>query len=141
VDKKSTSKTKNKLRVLIVEDHIALADNLYEFLGEQHYILDFAADGLTGLHLAATNDYDIIVLDVMLPGINGFEICRRLRDDLKSNVPILLLTAKDTLDDKVTGFSYGADDYLTKPFDMKELELRISALAHCRVAVFYLIQN
>ncbi|MGB1458087.1 response regulator transcription factor [Spongiibacter marinus] len=122
------------LRVLIVEDHIALAENLGEFLSNKRYILDFAADGLTGLHLAATNEYDVIVLDVMLPGIDGFELCRRLRHDLKSAVPIIMLTAKDAIEDKEAGFSGGADDYLTKPFNMKELELRIMALSRRSVA-------
>lgn len=117
------------LRVLIVEDHIALAENLSEFLDNSRYVLDFAADGLTGLHLAATHEYDVIVLDVMLPGINGFEICRRLRNDLHSKAPIIMLTAKDAIEDKEKGFSRGADDYLTKPFNMKELELRIIALS------------
>lgn len=117
------------LRVLIVEDHIALAENLSEFLGGGRYVLDFASDGLTGLHLAATNEYDVIVLDVMLPGINGFELCRRLRNDLQSKVPIIMLTAKDAIEDKEQGFRGGADDYLTKPFNMKELELRIVALS------------
>jgi len=120
--------TNISIRVLIVEDHIALAENLYEFFADRQYVLDFASDGLTGLHLATCNQYDIIILDVMLPGINGFELCRRLREDIKCNVPILMLTAKSSIDDKKTGFTQGADDYLTKPFDLRELELRISAL-------------
>lgn len=123
-----------KIRLLIVEDHRALAENLAEYLGEERYQLDFAADGLTGLHLATTNDYDVIVLDVMLPGIGGFELCRRLREDLASNVPIIMLTAKGALEDKEAGFSCGADDYLVKPFDLRELELRIQALHRRRAA-------
>lgn len=124
-----TERDNEKARVLIVEDNIALAENLSEFLGNAPYILDFAADGLTGLHLIATNVYDVIVLDVMLPGIDGFELCRRVREDLKSVVPIILLTAKDSIDDKSCGFARGADDYLTKPFDMRELNMRINALS------------
>lgn len=124
-----------KIRVLIIEDHVSLAENLFEFLGDQRYVLDFASDGLTGLHLIATNAYDIIVLDVMLPGIDGFELCRRVRADLKCTVPIILLTAKDTIEDKAVGFSRGADDYLAKPFDMRELEMRIGALNRRRHTV------
>jgi DNA-binding response OmpR family regulator len=116
------------LRLLIVEDHAALAANVFDYLGDERYELDYAADGLTALHLLATRRYDVIVLDVMLPGIDGFSLCRRIRQDLKSTVPVLLLTARDSIDDKTEGFSAGADDYLVKPFAMKELELRIQAL-------------
>jgi DNA-binding response OmpR family regulator len=118
----------DKTRVLIVEDHVALAENLFEFLGERRYVLDFASDGLTALHLAATNEYDVIVLDVMLPGMSGFDICQRLRNDMHCTTPIILMTAKDRIDDKVIGFARGADDYLVKPFDLRELALRIDAL-------------
>lgn len=117
-----------KTRVLIVEDHVALAENLFEFLGEERYVLDFASDGLTALHLAATNTYDVIVLDVMLPGLSGFDICQRLRQDLHSHTPIIFMTARDSIDDKVMGFTRGGDDYLVKPFDLRELVLRIDAL-------------
>lgn len=116
-----------KTRVLVVEDHAALAENLFEFLGEDYYVLDFAPDGLTALHLTATNRYDVIVLDVMLPGVSGFELCQRIRRDLQSTTPIILITAKGEIDDKVTGFESGADDYLVKPFHLRELALRIDA--------------
>ena len=119
---------KPKTRVLIVEDNAALAANLFEFLGEDDYVLDLAPDGLTALHLAASHHYDVIVMDVMLPGLSGFEVCRRLRDDLGCATPILFMTAKDAIEDKVTGFRYGGDDYLVKPFDLRELVLRIEAL-------------
>lgn len=118
-----------KLKVLIVEDNIPLAENLFEFLGEEGYALDFAADGNSGLRLICAHDYDVIVLDVMLPGMNGFELCRRVRQDLNLHMPIIMLTAKEAIDDKARGFNSGADDYLTKPFDLRELELRINALA------------
>jgi DNA-binding response OmpR family regulator len=118
----------DKIRVLIVEDHAALAANLFEFLGEQRYVLDFAADGLTALHLVAINHYDVIVLDVMLPGLTGFELCQRIRHDLRCATPLILMTAKDQIDDKINGFSKGADDYLVKPFHLRELALRIEAL-------------
>lgn len=117
-----------KPRLLIVEDHKALAENLFEYLGEEKYDLDYAADGLTALHLLATHSYDVIILDIMLPGVNGITVCERIRKDLKSSVPIIMLTAKDSIDDKTLGFNSGADDYLVKPFLMRELELRIQAL-------------
>lgn len=117
-----------KIRVLIVEDNTALAENLFEFLGEDHYVLDFATDGLTALHLAATNTYDVIVLDVMLPGVSGFELCQRIREDLRCAVPIIFVTAKDRIEDKIAGFTKGGDDYLVKPFHLGELALRINAL-------------
>lgn len=118
----------HKPAVLIVEDNVGLVENLSEFLSEDKYILDFAADGLTALHLVATNDYDIIVLDVMLPGINGFELCARIRSDMKNETPIIFMTARDTLADKEQGYMHGADDYLVKPFELRELQLRIDAI-------------
>ncbi len=125
---------KNKHRVLIVEDHQKLVENLYEYLGEENYELDYAADGLTALHLLATNSYDIVILDIMLPGINGLTLCQRIRQDLQSSVPIIMLTARDSIDDKAQAFNSGADDYLVKPFHMRELELRIQALCRRRQA-------
>ncbi len=116
------------IRILFVEDHVALAQNLSEYFGDQRYILDFASDGLTALHLIATNPYDVIVLDVMLPGLSGFEVCRRIRGDIQCATPVILMTAKDQLRDKEQGFSLGADDYLVKPFDLRELQLRVEAL-------------
>lgn len=117
-----------RLRLLIVEDNKSLAENLFEYLGEEKYLLDYAADGLTALHLLATQSYDIIILDIMLPGVDGLTICKRIRQDLKSSTPILLLTARDAIEDKEQGFNNGADDYLVKPFHMRELELRLHAL-------------
>lgn len=119
---------RDRIRLLIVEDHAALARNLFEFLGEERYVLDFAADGLSALHLMAVNHYDVFVLDVMLPGLSGLELCRKLRRDLQSTAPILLITAKDQMGDKEAGFNEGADDYLVKPFDLRELQLRVEAL-------------
>jgi len=117
-----------KIRVLIVEDNSALTANISEYLEGGRYILDFASDGLVALHLVTTNVYDVIVMDVMLPGISGFTLCRRIRNDLHCATPIILMTAKDHIDDKITGFSQGADDYLVKPFNLKELAVRIDAL-------------
>ncbi|MGG4775346.1 response regulator transcription factor [Alcaligenaceae bacterium 429] len=118
-----------KIRLLIVEDNVSLAENLFEYFNEPPFSPDFASDGLTALHLLATNQYDVIVLDVMLPGINGFEISHRIRHDLRRSTPIILITAKDHIDDKTQGFNAGVDDYLVKPFDLKELSLRVQALA------------
>lgn len=120
--------TADGIRMLIVEDHVALAENLFEYFDQSRFILDFAPDGLTALHLLATNTYDVIVLDVMLPGVSGYEICRRIRTDLKCNTPVIMMTAKDQLQDKEQGFTQGADDYLVKPFNLRELELRVLAL-------------
>ena len=116
------------IRILVVEDHVGLAENLSEYFDSAHYVLDFASDGLTALHLIATHEYDVIVLDVMLPGLSGFEICRRIRHDIQCTPPVIMMTAKDQLKDKEQGFQVGADDYLVKPFDLRELQLRINAL-------------
>ncbi|MBP6019068.1 MAG: response regulator transcription factor [Burkholderiaceae bacterium] len=118
----------DRIRLLIVEDHVALAENLFEFFGDQRYVLDFASDGLTALHLVATNHYDVIILDVMLPGLSGFEVCRRIRQDMQCPTPVILMTAKDQLTDKEQGFTLGADDYLVKPFNLRELQLRVEAM-------------
>jgi len=122
--------TQYKPTILIVEDNVLLVENLSEFLCEEKYTLDFAADGLTALHLVATNDYDIIVLDVMLPGVNGFDICARIRNDMKNETPIIFMTAKDSIADKELAYKYGADDYLVKPFELRELQLRIDAICN-----------
>ncbi len=120
---------KKQLRILIVEDHRALAENIFEFLGDTRYCLDFAYDGLTALHLVSIHHYDVIVLDIMLPGISGLKLCERIRQDLQCSTPILFMTARDAIEDKASGFSLGGDDYLVKPFDMREMELRIQALS------------
>ncbi len=116
------------IRVLIVEDNADITANLYAFLEPMGYQLDHAASGTTGLRLAVGNRYDVIVLDIMLPGIDGLEVCRSLRRDHGSPVPILMLTARDTVADRVAGLDTGADDYLVKPFSMKELDARLRAL-------------
>lgn len=116
------------IRLLIVEDHLALAKNLFEYFDQNHYMLDFASDGLTALHLLAVNHYDVILLDAMLPGISGFELCRCIRQDIACSTPVILMTAKDQTQDKEDGFTQGTDDYLLKPFNLRELELRVQAL-------------
>ena len=90
--------------------------------------MDYAPDGITGLHLAVTGDYQAIILDLMLPGIDGLAVCERLRGDAKKSTPILMLTARDTLQDKIVGLDAGADDYVVKPFEMTELEARLRAV-------------
>jgi DNA-binding response OmpR family regulator len=117
------------LRVLFVEDHKPLLANLAEYFLEPQYQADFASDGLTALHLLATEAYDVIVLDVNLPGVSGVTLCQHLRQYLQNITPVLFLTALDSLEDKTLGFQAGGDDYLTKPFDLRELALRIQALA------------
>ncbi len=118
----------DNMYVLLVEDHRELAETVGAYLAASEYIVDYAADGLTALHLAVTERYDVVVLDIMLPGIDGLEVCKRLRRDAQSQVPIIMLTARDQLPDKLEGFEAGADDYLVKPFDMSELVARIEAV-------------
>lgn len=118
----------DSISVLIIEDNRDLAANIADYLGERAYLTDVALDGVTGLHLAVTNRYDAIVLDIMLPGIDGLTVCRRLRQDAQSTVPVLMLTARAMLNDKVAGFAEGADDYLVKPFELRELDVRLQAL-------------
>jgi len=116
------------VHILIIEDDMAIAANLYDFLESHGHSVDAAADGAVGLHLAATQQFDAILLDLGLPGMNGLALCHKLRNELRIDTPILMLTARDTLEDKLTGFEHGADDYLVKPFALKEVEARLSAL-------------
>lgn len=115
------------MRILVVEDERKIADFIRRGLKEEGYAVDAAYDGEQGHFLAATNDYDLIILDLMLPKTDGISICKKLREK-KIFVPILMLTAKDTVKDKVAGLDSGADDYLTKPFAFEELLARIRAL-------------
>ena len=117
------------LKVLVVEDNADLAANIVDYLGEHGHTVDTAQDGLTGLHLAITGDFDVIVLDLMLPGMDGLALCESLRNKGGKETPVLMLTARGTLGDKIAGFMSGADDYVVKPFELRELELRIQALA------------
>lgn len=118
----------NQGHILIIEDNYDIADMVCEYLEHCDCVMDHAADGVTGLHLAVSNDYDLIILDLMLPGMDGIELLEKLRNEAKRSIPVLILTARDTLDDKITGFDIGADDYLIKPFEIKELEARVRAL-------------
>lgn len=116
------------MRILIVEDHPDILANLYGFLEPKGHQLDSARNGYGGLALASEHDYDVIVLDIGLPGLNGLELCQKLREELGKSTPVLMLTARDSLTDKVAGFDSGADDYLVKPFSLVELEVRLKAL-------------
>lgn len=116
------------MRILVVEDNKDILGNVIDFLDSYGYITDSAQDGVTGLHLAATTQYDLIVLDLMLPGIDGISLCRHLRNEAHLHTPIIMLTARDSIQDKLSGFDAGADDYLVKPFSLTELEARIRAV-------------
>jgi DNA-binding response OmpR family regulator len=116
------------LRVLVIEDNQDVAANIGDYLEEKGHVLDFAMDGITGLHLAVTQPIDVIVLDIMLPGMDGMTLCRQFREKTETPIPVLMLTARDTLEDKLEGFDAGADDYLLKPFALQELEARLQAL-------------
>jgi len=115
------------MRILLIEDNHRLSDSLRATLNEDGYAVDAAYDGLEGEEMALLTPYDIIVLDIMLPKRDGIEVCRSLRDQ-KNTTPILMLTARDALDDRVLGLDSGADDYLVKPFEVKELRARLRAL-------------
>lgn len=116
------------MQVLIVEDNRDIAENIADYLEPLGHALDFAADGPGGLRLAGERRFDAIVLDLNLPGFDGLTLCRRLREELHVTTPVLMLTARDQLDDKLAGFQAGTDDYLVKPFSVKELEARLLAL-------------
>ncbi|NNC99968.1 MAG: response regulator transcription factor [Gammaproteobacteria bacterium] len=123
------------IRVLVIEDHKDIAELLYDFFERRGYELDYAGDGLMGYNLASENFYDIILLDLMLPEMDGLEVCRKLRQEANLETPILMLTARDTLQDKIAGLEMGADDYLVKPFEILELEARVKALVRRKEAV------
>ncbi|HEX8071115.1 MAG TPA: response regulator transcription factor [Pyrinomonadaceae bacterium] len=115
------------MRVLLVEDDPRIARFVARGLREQAYAVDVTADGEDALYKASVNDYDAVILDVMIPGRDGFAVCRELRAS-GSNVPVLMLTARDAIQDRITGLDIGADDYLTKPFEVAELLARLRAL-------------
>lgn len=117
------------LDILLIEDSEALCRNIADYLEPLGHRLDFASDGRTGLQLALQAAFDVIILDLALPRMDGLELCRQLREKASRHVPVLMLTARDTLDDKLRGFATGADDYLTKPFALAELAARCRALS------------
>lgn len=114
------------MNILVIEDELNLAETLEQILINNSYKVDIATDGLMGLDYALSDNYDLILLDVMMPKMNGFEVLKKIRDE-KLNVPVIMLTAKGTTEDKVNGLDAGADDYLPKPFETTELLARIRA--------------
>ena len=116
------------MRLLVIEDNMNLVANIVAYLEARGHVLDAAPDGVTGLHLALTQRYDALIVDWMLPRMIGPDVIRRLREQGEGDVPVIMLTARDELPDKIVGFRAGADDYLTKPFDLPELEIRLEAL-------------
>jgi len=117
------------LRILVIEDNTDLAANVVDYLAGHGHLVDAAADGVRGLALAQANEYDAIVLDLVLPRLDGWSVCRRLRAEDARQTPILMLTARDSLEDKIAGLETGADDYVVKPFAMREVEARLRVLA------------
>ncbi|ACK69786.1 two component transcriptional regulator, winged helix family [Gloeothece citriformis PCC 7424] len=115
------------MRILLVDDEVELTEPLRQVLSKEGYTIDVADNGKTGLQLALNHGYDLLILDWMLPYLSGLEICQQLRSQGKTT-PVLFLTAKDTLDDRVMGLDVGADDYLIKPFQLRELLARVRAL-------------
>lgn len=115
------------MKILIVEDEVRLALALKKLLEKKKYLVDYVTDGLSGFEYANTGLYDLIILDIMLPKMNGIEVLKNLRD-IKFTVPVLMLTAKDEVENKVVGLDSGADDYMTKPFSTEELLARVRAL-------------
>lgn len=116
-------------RVLIVEDNHAIAEQLYDYLSERQFVVDYADTGRRALALVDDHDFDVVVLDLMLPDADGVDLCAQLKAKARVNMPVLMLTARDSLADKGAGFAAGADDYLTKPFELAEVAMRCGALA------------
>jgi DNA-binding response OmpR family regulator len=116
------------MKILVIEDDADIASNIGQYFEDKGHQLDFAFNGAHGLTLATAERFDLIILDLMLPGKDGITVCREFREQTCHDTPILVLTARDTLDDKISGFEAGADDYLVKPFSLRELEARVLAL-------------
>lgn len=117
------------LQVLLIEDQLSIAKNIASYMEQKGHQFDFASTGQHGLALALAHYYDLIILDLNLPGLNGLQVCQQLRQQADRHIPILMLTARDSIADKVSGFQHGTDDYLTKPFSLQELEVRCFALS------------
>ena len=115
------------MRLLLIEDDSDLAENVIDYFEMQGWSVDYAITGEAGLQFAQENHYDALVLDINLPGINGFEVCRLLRQKLRLNMPVIMLTVRTMLNDKLDGFESGTDDYLPKPFELAELKVRLEA--------------
>ncbi len=117
------------MKILIIEDRTELAEQLGDFLGSLGWCIDFSFTGKQGVTLALANEYDLIILDLNLPDIDGTEVCKVIKSQSQVNIPILMLTARDSFAEKVKGFDFGADEYLTKPYDLRELALRCKVLS------------
>ncbi len=122
------------MQILLVEDGISLSNALKKILEQNGFSVDAVYDGLSAVDYAENNHYDLIILDIMLPKMDGFEVIRTLRND-RIDTPVLMLTAKSTMSDKVSGLNYGADDYMTKPFNVEELLARVGALTRRKGSV------
>jgi len=122
------------MQILLVEDGISLSNALKKILEQNGFSVDAVYDGLSAVDYAENNHYDLIILDIMLPKMDGFEVIRTLRND-RIDTPVLMLTAKGTMSDKVSGLNYGADDYMTKPFNVEELLARVGALTRRKGSV------
>lgn len=116
---------KQNNNLLLIEDHSDISQMMISYFEGRGFTVDYAADGLTGMHLAVSNRYDAIVLDLSLPGIDGISICEKLRNEARDSTPVIMLTARDTLREKLLGLTVGADDYMVKPFAIAELEARV----------------
>jgi len=123
----------NKTHVLLVEDEPKVASSVKKWLEEHHFMVELAPDGAVGRHLALNNSYDIVLLDLNLPFVNGYEVCKTIRV-VQPDLPIILVTALGSVEQKLTGFDAGADDYLVKPFDFRELLARMRALLKKKTA-------
>ncbi len=117
------------MRVLLVEDDLDLAENIIDYMEDTGYTMDYAMNGEAALKLLSSARYEVVILDVGLPGIDGFDVCKKIREDLKLDTSIIMLTARAQLHDKLAGFEAGTDDYLPKPFELPELRVRIDAIA------------
>ena len=117
------------LQVLLIEDELSIAKNIASYMEQKGHIFDYASNGKHGLTLALQQHYDLIILDLNLPGMDGLQLCTALRQHSDRHIPLLMLTARDSIDDKLAGFHVGTDDYLTKPFSLQELEVRCLALS------------
>ena len=128
-EKRHTTMNHNSLTILVVEDHPTIARQVVDFLDGLKWQTDHAATGALAIELATRETYDVVLLDLNLPDFDGLDVCRAIKARAPRNVPVLMLTARDAFEDKARGFNGGADDYLTKPFDLRELALRCEAMA------------
>ena len=120
------------MKILLIEDHMKLANQLVEFLSGHGWVVEHASKGQLGAQLALEQEYDLVILDLGLPDMDGLEVCKQIKTKSQVNIPILMLTARDAFNDKVSGFDMGADEYLTKPYDLRELALRCQVLTRRR---------